>query len=99
MFGNFSQRAQIDTTLITVTNTDGVDKCVRLLCAFDRLLHLHLTDCVLTVFFFQAEAGLRVPLVTGVQTCALPIWGRGGGWGCGGWFWRGRRWMRGGSVI
>src|SRR6266849_7820490 len=25
------------------------------------------------VFFFQAEDGIRVPLVTGVQTCALPI--------------------------
>src|SRR6266536_5355188 len=26
------------------------------------------------VFFFQAEDGIRDPLVTGVQTCALPIW-------------------------
>src|SRR5207247_3111135 len=26
------------------------------------------------VFFFQAEDGIRAPLVTGVQTCALPIW-------------------------
>src|SRR5271170_1799504 len=26
-----------------------------------------------SVFFFQAEDGIRVPLVTGVQTCALPI--------------------------
>ena len=25
------------------------------------------------VFFFQAEAGIRGRLVTGVQTCALPI--------------------------
>ena len=24
-------------------------------------------------FFFQAEDGIRVRLVTGVQTCALPI--------------------------
>src|SRR5438105_15267828 len=24
-------------------------------------------------FFFQAEAGIRAPPVTGVQTCALPI--------------------------
>src|SRR6266849_5043329 len=29
---------------------------------------------VVFVFFFQAEVGIRVPLVTGVQTCALPIW-------------------------
>src|SRR5438105_15071377 len=26
-------------------------------------------------FFFQAEDGIRDPLVTGVQTCALPIYG------------------------
>ena len=25
-------------------------------------------------FFFQAEDGIRDRLVTGVQTCALPIW-------------------------
>src|SRR5438552_10627504 len=27
-------------------------------------------------FFFQAEDGIRDDLVTGVQTCALPIWCR-----------------------
>src|SRR5206468_9384833 len=27
-------------------------------------------------FFFQAEDGIRDLIVTGVQTCALPIWGR-----------------------
>src|SRR5207244_10073279 len=27
------------------------------------------------VFFFQAEDGIRDDLVTGVQTCALPIFG------------------------
>src|SRR5258708_38393131 len=30
------------------------------------------------VFFFQAEAGIRDVLVTGVQTCALPIYRRTG---------------------
>src|SRR5258708_30724075 len=29
--------------------------------------------CVVWVFFFQAEDGIRDDLVTGVQTCALPI--------------------------
>src|SRR5207247_3228895 len=29
----------------------------------------------LLFFFFQAEDGIRAPLVTGVQTCALPILG------------------------
>src|SRR5437588_5825457 len=28
----------------------------------------------LTFFFFQAEDGIRDHCVTGVQTCALPIW-------------------------
>src|SRR5438105_5424163 len=28
---------------------------------------------VRSLFFFQAEDGIRDPLVTGVQTCALPI--------------------------
>src|SRR5207244_6468096 len=31
------------------------------------------------VFFFQAEDGIRDDLVTGVQTCALPISGGGDG--------------------
>src|SRR6266404_7718572 len=30
-------------------------------------------------FFFQAEDGIRDKLVTGVQTCALPIFGGGAG--------------------
>ena len=29
-------------------------------------------------FFFQAEDGIRDRLVTGVQTCALPIYSDGG---------------------
>src|SRR5256885_7909336 len=32
--------------------------------------------CVLLDFFFQAEDGIRDYKVTGVQTCALPIWPR-----------------------
>src|SRR5207247_8373989 len=36
----------------------------RLQVLFERLADL---------FFFQAEDGIRDPLVTGVQTCALPI--------------------------
>src|SRR5688572_30528167 len=40
------------------------------------------------VFFFQAEDGIRDLTVTGVQTCALPIFDLGGttlteGWGAG----------------
>src|SRR3989440_8830804 len=35
-------------------------------------------QCVtlLLFFFFQAEDGIRDLIVTGVQTCALPIWSR-----------------------
>src|SRR6266567_7423527 len=41
-------------------------------------------------FFFQAEDGIRDLTVTGVQTCALPIWAhpRGGG-DCPGWLFGG----------
>src|SRR2546423_7425749 len=34
------------------------------------ILFVELMDCF---FFFQAEDGIRDKLVTGVQTCALPI--------------------------
>src|SRR5947208_11535600 len=49
---------------------------------------LSLVLCVF-FFFFQAEDGIRVDLVTGVQTCALPICSRRSSgvpprfqWGC-----------------
>ena len=31
-------------------------------------------DGLSVIFFFQAEDGIRDDLVTGVQTCALPIY-------------------------
>src|SRR5256714_10519963 len=34
-----------------------------------------LAESLELVFFFKAEDGIRDKLVTGVQTCALPIWG------------------------
>src|SRR2546427_5366641 len=34
------------------------------------------SDVLLFFFFFQAEDGIRDLTVTGVQTCALPIWRR-----------------------
>src|SRR5246127_3254641 len=36
-------------------------------------LTLPLAECSCTLFFFQAEDGIRDLTVTGVQTCALPI--------------------------
>src|SRR5688572_29804121 len=39
------------------------------------ILSLHRTRvCQVCSFFFQAEDGIRDLTVTGVQTCALPIW-------------------------
>src|SRR2546423_9539452 len=46
-------------------------------------------------FFFQAEDGIRDKLVTGVQTCALPISARGAGWQGG----SRRRVLLGGAAI
>src|SRR5207247_5683266 len=51
----------------------GVNRLARIFCVWS--LSKHLVDAVRhsSVFFFQAEDGIRDPLVTGVQTCALPI--------------------------
>src|SRR5262249_58555412 len=47
-----------------------VDACVSVCAACVSCTYL--TSCF---FFFQAEDGIRDWSVTGVQTCALPIWG------------------------
>ena len=50
----------------------NIDVCIEwtyvLICSMIRYV-----DVVLLCFFFQAEDGIRDDLVTGVQTCALPI--------------------------
>src|SRR5690606_39602860 len=38
-----------------------------------RVVLLYYRRCMSYLFFFQAEDGIRVFHVTGVQTCALPI--------------------------
>src|SRR2546430_8143368 len=40
----------------------------------DQMGLVHHVDCHVEVFFFQAEDGIRDLTVTGVQTCALPIY-------------------------
>src|SRR5439155_16404606 len=35
--------------------------------------HIHILSIKFSIFFFQAEDGIRDGHVTGVQTCALPI--------------------------
>src|SRR5256886_11394960 len=37
-------------------------------------MHRVTMSTMLSFFFFQAEDGIRDLTVTGVQTCALPIW-------------------------
>src|SRR5256885_8327860 len=39
-----------------------------------KLVRSRIKDGCVPVFFFQAEDGIRDYKVTGVQTCALPIW-------------------------
>src|SRR5438034_5913045 len=39
---------------------------------------MYVLRLVFYFFFFQAEDGIRDHCVTGVQTCALPIWQRAG---------------------
>src|SRR2546426_26113 len=41
-----------------------------------HFLQVALTRILVVGFFFQAEDGIRDYKVTGVQTCALPIWRR-----------------------
>src|SRR5882672_12266441 len=41
--------------------------------SFNTDIHARDHRCKGKIFFFQAEAGIRVHCVTGVQTCALPI--------------------------
>src|SRR2546430_4133619 len=40
-------------------------------------VYVHALSTVVSVFFFQAEDGIRDLTVTGVQTCALPIYAHG----------------------
>src|SRR5690606_20543959 len=52
--------------------TQGVPQCISGDCGVFTLKY---------IFFFQAEDGIRAFHVTGVQTCALPIWaGAPGSW-------------------
>src|SRR5947208_728811 len=66
----------------TATNVDGVPSGPKLGCKTGtQALHSNGGPCNLfsfladpsILFFFQAEDGIRDDLVTGVQTCALPI--------------------------
>src|ERR1017187_10626994 len=43
------------------------------MCEHSTIIAADTLFCCKYVFFFQAEDGIRVTSVTGVQTCALPI--------------------------
>src|SRR2546425_4873688 len=45
------------------------------MCSVCCCISRQLCICLFFFFFFQAEDGIRDKLVTGVQTCALPICG------------------------
>src|SRR6202048_5294696 len=50
-------------------------RCITLWSGTDQKSHFQ-EGFIDLELFLQAEAGIRNPLVTGVQTCALPIWRR-----------------------
>src|SRR5207253_5494350 len=50
--------------------------CVIVLCRWPCSMVCASVFCYCFVFFFQAEDGIRDGHVTGVQTCALPIYAR-----------------------
>ena len=52
----------------------GLMLSCEVICLSTRVLVPSSYVTLLFVFFFQAEDGIRDKLVTGVQTCALPIW-------------------------
>src|SRR5207244_7034126 len=54
--------------------TDSLSRANLIFSVTDRLLSVERRGPVRTLFFFQAEDGIRDDLVTGVQTCALPIY-------------------------
>src|SRR5258707_10472253 len=56
----------------------AIVKLTYFLSAIDHCLVNHMLTLFLCFFFFQAEDGIRDIGVTGVQTCALPIYSRCG---------------------
>src|SRR2546430_4865247 len=42
--------------------------------SYGKMVHNYIVNSIFFFFFFQAEDGIRDLTVTGVQTCALPIY-------------------------
>src|SRR6266446_7476172 len=51
-----------------------------LLLIFSAIAYRIVTGLFAQLFFFRAEDGIRHYKVTGVQTCALPIWPAAAAW-------------------
>src|SRR5258708_15534884 len=71
----------VPTCILTPSLTDPCSSAmshislllVLILCYYFHSIFLSLSSYLYFFFFFQAEDGIRDDLVTGVQTCALPI--------------------------
>src|SRR5688572_32076804 len=55
----------------------SIKYCILVKVSFEIFLYALFYICFFFVFFFQAEDGIRDLTVTGVQTCALPIYNVG----------------------
>src|SRR2546430_8088808 len=62
-----------DSVAYVLVQLCGADWLYKLLDTFLLFMSLRV-HLLLFFFFFQAEDGIRDLTVTGVQTCALPIW-------------------------
>src|SRR2546421_5656849 len=59
--------------LLPVWSWAEMVSCLEGVAGVGSLLAAMVVGAVLALFFFQAEDGIRDLIVTGVQTCALPI--------------------------
>src|SRR3989339_845726 len=66
----FKKMDNINCGITLFTGADPVH-----ICNFEnKYLSITNASCLRFIYFFQAEDGIRDLIVTGVQTCALPIW-------------------------
>src|SRR3989440_129145 len=73
LVGLKGDRRRADTVYRRMMRLDGADVADCSVRPATRPHHVNIDDVVF--FFFQAEDGIRDLIVTGVQTCALPISG------------------------
>src|SRR5256885_4165259 len=59
---------------MVITKKFGYSYIIKEKIAGDIFVYIYMFVVCVFFFFFQAEDGIRDYKVTGVQTCALPIW-------------------------